>query len=66
MKNKLADLIGQDCLTPEGERVTVELIATEENLPPRAIVFQKGTTNRRIFWVDWLKPMSEPNERADA
>ena len=34
----LSDLIGRDCLTPQGDRVTVELIATDENLPPHFIV----------------------------
>ena len=38
MESRFADLIGRDCLTPQGDRVTVELIATDENLPPHFIV----------------------------
>ncbi len=34
----ISDLIGRDCLTPQGDRVTVELIATHGNLPPHFIV----------------------------
>jgi len=38
MESTFSDLIGHDCLTPQGDRVTVELIATDENLPPHFIV----------------------------
>jgi len=31
-------LIDRDCLTPQGDRVTVELITTDENFPPHFIV----------------------------
>ena len=37
-ESTFSDLIGRDCLTPQGDRVTVELIATHENLPPHFIV----------------------------
>src|SRR6267378_2958870 len=38
MESRFSDLIGRDCLTPPGDRVTVELIAMEGNLPPHFIV----------------------------
>ncbi len=37
-ESTFSDLIGRDCLTLQGDRVTVELIATDENLPPHFIV----------------------------
>ena len=37
-ESTFSDLIGRDCLTPQGDRVTAELIATHENLPPHFIV----------------------------
>jgi len=38
MEGRFSDLIGRDCLTPQGDRIAVELIATHENFAPHFIV----------------------------